>query len=79
MHASCRFAAYVGPGVVVCDGKLEDFGEYIQISVAEALLLMPLAYSSTGVLAAESSCLNLPIHQLNSPSCLIVNLHCGIN
>ena len=67
MHASCRFAAYVGPGVVVCDGKLEDFGEYIQISVAEALLLMPLAYTRTGVLAAESSCLNPTSTSLNLP------------
>ena len=54
-----------GPGVVVCDGQLEDFGEYIRFSVAEALLLMPLAYTSTGVLAAESSCLNPTVTSLN--------------
>ena len=51
--------------MVVCDGELEDFGEYIRFSVAEALLLMPLAYTSTGVLAAECSCLNLTVTSLN--------------
>ena len=49
----------------MCDGKLEDFGEYIRFNVAEALLLMSLAYTRPGVLAAESAYLNSTATSLN--------------